>query len=115
MRVTSEFFVSALVRRVFSNGGFAAIERHGSPEAGAIFIRHRYRDGLEDLYGPAPQSLVSEEDGDDRRFEMRLERVPGEEVDALIARESRFDSDLWLVELETESIADLFALAAGEA
>ncbi|MEP2580565.1 MAG: DUF1491 family protein, partial [Roseibium sp.] len=38
MRVTSEFFVSALVRRVFGEGGFAAVSRRGAPEAGAVFV-----------------------------------------------------------------------------
>ena len=41
MRVTSEFFVSALIRRVFSSGGFAAVERRGATEAGAVFLRRR--------------------------------------------------------------------------
>ena len=110
MRVVSELFVSALVRRVFNAGGFAAVERHGAKEAGAIFIRHRFRDGLETLYGPAPQSVFGEGD-DDRRFEIRAERCETQECDGIIAREARFDPDLWVVELDVEDVSGLIAVA----
>jgi len=113
MRVVSELFVSALVRRVFSSGGFAAVERRGASDAGAIFIRQRFRDGLETLYGPAPQSFFGEDD-DDRRFEVRAERCEASECDGIIARETRFDPDLWLVELEADDIADLFQVGSFE-
>ncbi|MET0943059.1 MAG: DUF1491 family protein, partial [Mesorhizobium sp.] len=43
MRVTSELWVSALTRRVFSGGGFAAILKRGAAEAGAVFILSRNR------------------------------------------------------------------------
>jgi len=113
MRVVSELFVSALVRRVFSAGGFAAVERRGASEAGAIFIRQRFRDGLETLYGPAPQSFFGEGD-DDRRFEIRAERCEASECDGILARETRFDPDLWLVELEADDVADLFQIGSSE-
>ncbi len=70
-----------------SAGGFAAVERKGMDQAGAIFVRRRSRDGLEALYGPAPQSLVDDAAATDRLFEIRLDRVEAAEVDALIARE----------------------------
>lgn len=108
MRIRSDIIVSAMIRRVFSAGGFAAVEQKGADQAGAIFIRQRHRDGLEDLYGPAPQMML-EEDGE-RRFERRLQRVEREAVDEMMARERRFDSDLWLVELEIDAIGDLFVV-----
>src|SRR4051794_28852745 len=107
MRVTSEFFVSALIRRVFASGGFAAVERKGAAEAGAIFIRQRFRDGLETLYAPAPQSVFEEGRPDDRRFEVRRERSEAEQVRDILDREVRFDPDLWVVELEVDDVADL--------
>lgn len=109
MRVVTELFVSALVRRVFSAGGFAAVERRGATEAGAVFIRQRFRDGLETLYGPAPQSFFGEGE-EDRRFEIRAERSEAADCDAIIARETRFDPDLWLVELEADDLAGLITL-----
>lgn len=113
MRVTSDFFVSALIRRVFSSGGFAAIERKGASEAGAIFIRQRFRDGLETLYAPAPQAFFEDEGKpQDRQFEVRLARAEAAQVEAILAREAKFDSDLWVVELEQDEIGDLFAVIA---
>lgn len=114
IRVTSDFFVSALVRRVFSAGGFAAIEKRGSPEAGAIFIRQSSRFGTQTLYGPAPQTVFDEETSGDRRFEIRLKDSDRDAIDALIAREKRYDSDLWLVELEVDAIGDLFAVTTDQ-
>jgi hypothetical protein len=110
MRVTTEFYVSALVRRVFASGGFAAVERHGAREAGAVFIRQRFRDGRESLYGPAPQSSFGEDD-DDRRFEPRVTRGDAADCEAVLTRETRFDPDLWLVELETDDVSGLFPVA----
>jgi hypothetical protein len=107
MRVVTDLFVSALVRRVFSAGGFAAVERRGAAEAGAVFIRQRFRDGLETLYGPAPQSFFGEDD-DVRRFEIRAERCEAEQCDSIIGRETRFDPDLWVLELEVDDVAGLF-------
>ena len=110
MRVTTEFYVSALVRRVFAGGGFAAVERKGAAQAGAVFIRHRFRDGLETLYGPAPQSFFAEGD-DDRRFEVRAARAEAADCDAVIAREARFDPDLWVVEFDADDVSGLIPVA----
>ena len=68
MRLTSEIWVSALVRRVFAQGGFAAIERRGAMEAGAIFIKWRDRDGGLRLFAPAPQAGYGEERPQERMF-----------------------------------------------
>ncbi len=112
MRVRSDLFVAALVRRVFSAGGFAAIEKTGVAEAGAIFVRQRFRDGSETLYGPAPQALMAEEDRDSRLFEIRLARGEAPAIDALLERERRFDSDFWVLEIELDEIGDLLPLAS---
>ncbi len=108
MRLRSDLFVSALVRRVFSGGGFAAVEHKGADAAGAIFLRQRHRDGSETLYGPAPQNFLSEEDEGERKFEIRLKAAASDDVADLVSRERRFDPDLWLVELETEDVENLF-------
>lgn len=107
MRLKSDIFVSALIRRVFGLGGFAAVEKKGAEEAGAIFIRQRFRDGLETLYAPAPQNFFAEED-EGRKFEVRATKAEPDAVRDLLARELRFDPDLWLVELETDAVDGLF-------
>jgi hypothetical protein len=100
MRVTSDLFVSALVRRIHSGGGFAAVERRGSSEAGAIFLVLRDRDGSLTLYGPAPQSAYEEGRPNERRFQVVLETADEGQVADKLAREGRFDPDLWIVECE---------------
>lgn len=103
MRLKAGIFVSALTRRLFAEGGMAAIERRGAEEAGAIFIRIRHRDGSESLAAPAPQTAFDDDHPEGRLFELRKSRVPESEVSELIAREARFDPDIWVVEIETDS------------
>ncbi|MBO6859233.1 DUF1491 family protein [Roseibium sp.] len=99
MRVTSEFFVSALVRRVFGEGGFAAVSRKGAPEAGAVFICVDRLDGSFDFYGPAPQAMFSSLP-QGRLFESVFERADRETIDARLVSEARMDPDYWLVDIE---------------
>ncbi|MCD7111026.1 DUF1491 family protein [Rhizobium sp. DKSPLA3] len=108
MRLRSDIFVSAITRRVFSRGDYAAVLRKGAEAAGAIFIRQRTRDGQETLFGPAPQSLVTAEEEGGRLFECRLSSPDANAIDAALAREIRFDPDCWIVELETQDVSDLF-------
>ncbi|MBB4065751.1 DUF1491 family protein [Gellertiella hungarica] len=114
MRVTTEFFAAALTRRIFADGGFAAVERKGAPEAGALFLKERHRDGSVTLYGPAPQAVFEAGEAGDRRFEKRLSGAGPEDVDALVARELRFDPDLWLIEAETDDLTRYIAVDEGE-
>ena len=60
MRITADLFVAQLIRRVFADGGFAAVERRGAEAAGAIFVVVRQRDGSVQLYAPAVQALAEE-------------------------------------------------------
>lgn len=99
MRVTSEFFVSALVRRVFGEGGFAAVSKKGAPEAGAVFVCVDRLDGGFDFYGPAPQAMFSELP-QGRLFERVFECAERDVIDSRLASEARMDPDYWLVEIE---------------
>ena len=114
MRLKSEIFAAALVRNVFARGDFAAIERKGAAEGGAVFVRQSFRDGTETLYAPAPQSFFDDEDTGKRLFELRLERQSRDTVSEALAREIRFDPDLWIVALETDQIGALIELAQGD-
>lgn len=98
MRVTSDLFVSQLLRRVFADGGFAAVERKGAEAAGAVYIITRARDGTIRLYGPAVQTMSAGDGG--RRF--MAETVTDDmALTARFEREARFDPDFWVVEIET--------------
>lgn len=101
-RVTSDFFVSAYVRRRNGSGRFTAVVRRGATEAGAIFVKLNRLDGTADLYGPAPQSLVEVDAAiaGGRLFECLLTAAPEADVDRRLARERDFDPDCWIVESE---------------
>ena len=114
MRLRTDIFVSALLRRVFARGDFAAVETKGAEEAGAVFVRQVFRNGVESLHAPAPQSFFAEDEGGRRLFETRLARVEADTVAEAIARERRFDGDLWVVTLETDDLGDLIDFAGEE-
>jgi len=108
MRLTSDFWVSALIRKVQGDGGFAYLARRGSKEAGAIFIKISSRLGTCDLYSPAPQTSYEENSDGERMFLRILHDVDDLKVSERMERETRFDPDLWLIELE--DVADPFNL-----
>ena len=114
MRLRTDIFVSALTRRAFARGDFAAVEAKGAEEAGAVFVRQIFRDGMESLHAPAPQSFFEADESGVRLFETRLSRVEAQAVAEAIARERRFDSDLWVVSVETDDLADLIDFAGAE-
>lgn len=97
-RLTSDFWVSAYVRRCGIAGAYALVRRRGSAEAGAIFIVVDRLDGTNDLYGPALQAEVDDVRG--RGFERLAEGLDGLGVEERLARERRFDPDLWIVVVE---------------
>lgn len=100
MRLTSDIWVAALVRRLFADGGFAAVERRGAAEAGAIFIKLRDREGRQRLFAPAPQAGYGGDRPSERLFvAVELDDDPFAADDRL-AREIRFDPDVWIVEIE---------------
>ncbi|MCT8999615.1 DUF1491 family protein [Chelativorans intermedius] len=113
MRVTSELWVSALVRRVFADGGFAAVRRRGAREAGAIFVVRRTRLGAFELYGPAPQTSYEEARPAERQF-VRMAATTEEEADRRLEREMRFDPDVWVLEVETEAAMEDYLVLAAE-
>ena len=112
MRVTTTVWASALIRRLFSNGDYALVEKRGAAEAGAVFIRIRRRDGTTTLLGPAPQAIFDEKKPQERVFERRLTSKTGEEIDAVLDRERKFDPDLWIIELETDTPEDYLEIMA---
>lgn len=102
MRLKSGIWVSAYIRRCYADGVFAAVRRRGAEEAGAIFIKVNRLDGTADVYGPAPQSAFGEGEPLDRAFSpaMKTMPAPDAEAEAWLARQIRFDPDLWIIETE---------------
>ncbi|TPN53536.1 DUF1491 family protein [Mesorhizobium sp. B1-1-9] len=105
MRVTSDLWVSALLRRIFSAGGFAAVVKRGATEAGAVFVLARGRLGEMALYGPAPQTSYDSARPDDRFFTLLAAGDDAAVLDARLEREKKFDPDIWVVEIEAGAIS----------
>jgi len=103
MRLKSGIWVAAYLRRLNVEGLFAAVRRRGAEEAGAVFIKVSRLDGTATLYGPAPQSAFDEAQPADRLFVAVLgggTPAPEADIEARMAREIKFDPDVWLVEVE---------------
>ena len=102
MRLKSAIWVAAYIRRCHIEGAFAAVRRRGAEEAGAIFIKLNRLDGTAELFAPAPQSAFDDADPADRAFSrcFGVEPVPEDKIEARLAREIRFDPDVWIVEVE---------------
>jgi hypothetical protein len=115
MRLRSDIFVSAYIRRCAVEGVPAVLRRRGAAEAGAVFVKVDRLDGTCALYGPAPQSSFSEDGDLERRF-VRMhaaETVDPATAEERLAREVRFDSDCWIVEVEDRRGLARLDLAAG--
>lgn len=100
MRLKSEIWVKAYVRRCYSAGSPALVVRRGNEEAGAIFVVVNRLDGTVVLYGPAPAGLAMP-DGD-RLWTPALgpEPIPESDANAYLNRQENFDPDFWVVEVE---------------
>ena len=98
MRLKSEIWVKAYLRRAAVAGTFGAVVRRGDSDAGAIMIRVSRLDGHCDLYGPAPAGLAS--DDGERRWTRLAENAADATVDQRLESEARLDPDVWVVEIE---------------
>lgn len=101
MRLRSDIWIAAYLRRVMAEGGFVAVRKKGVPEGGAIFIRIDHLDGAGVLYGPAPQSVL-DDDGTERRFRRMHAscELASADIEARLKKETGFDPDLWIIEVE---------------
>jgi hypothetical protein len=115
MRLRSDIWVSAYLRRCETEGAFAVLRRRGAPEAGAVFVKVDRLDGTAALFGPAPPALTERADGIDRVF-ARLHKadwIDAAEADKRLARESDFDPDHWIIEVEDRAGRSWLDLAEG--
>jgi hypothetical protein len=94
-RLKSKLYVQALIRRCEAQGAGAFVVRKGAEEAGAIFLKINRLDGRCTVLSPARR-------GEGERI---WTRPLGEEADEAqaaeyFARQTRFDPDIWIVEVE---------------
>jgi hypothetical protein len=100
MRLKTEIWVKAYLRVRSASGVSAMVVRHGDDDAGAVFVKVATLDGRAQLYGPAPSGF--EPTGADRSWVPHLAKPTTTEadVDAYLERQSEFDPDLWIIEVE---------------
>lgn len=101
MRLKSSIWVAAYLRRCEIEGAFGAIRRRGAEEAGAVFVKISRLDGTATLYAPAPQTEYDESRPIDRVFTPTTQEPVAEpSIEERLAKEVKFDPDVWIVEIE---------------
>ena len=115
MRLKTALWVAAYLRRCQVEGVAAVVRRRGAEEAGAVFIRICRLDGTSDLFSPAPQSEFAAAQEADRAFSPCLKERPAPDaaVEAFLAREVKFDPDVWIVEVEDRKGRHFLDVVAG--
>jgi hypothetical protein len=100
MRLKSELWVRAYLRRCQHEGAAAVLVRRGDADAGAIYIKVSRLDGTATLFGPAPAGLG--ETREERRWHACLPKQAAAEpeADAYLQRQVDFDPDIWIVAVE---------------
>ena len=92
-RLKTDIWVSALMRRALSEGAFAVVAKKGDRDAGAVLLTVRRRDGTVRLYQAATGM-------DGQRVWHEGSAQPARDIDAVIAKQSARDMDLWVVEID---------------
>jgi hypothetical protein len=115
MRLKTALWVAAYLRRCQVEGLFGVVRRRGAEEAGAVFVRISRLDGTSDLFGPAPQSAFDAAPDAGRAFTPSLasQSATDAEVEAYLARQIKFDPDVWIVEVEDRAGRNFLDLVAG--
>jgi hypothetical protein len=116
MRITSDFWVSAFLRRANAMQTIAYLKQRGAKEAGAIYLIQDHLNASYSFYAPAPQAIALDEMevSSDRLFELVLNQVDQAEIDQRLMRERRFDPDIWVIEIEWNAVeppADLAVIS----
>src|ERR1700712_4921421 len=101
MRFKNRILVAGHLRRCQTEGVFGAVRRRGAEEAGAVFVKLALLDGNAMLYAPAPQTAYDDSRPIERVFSPSSSQpVPEQAVEERLAKEIRFDPDVWIVEIE---------------
>jgi hypothetical protein len=115
MRLKTALWVAAYIRRCNVEGVSAVVRRRGAEEAGAVFVRISRLDGTSDLFGPAPQSAFDAAEGAARAFTPSLatQTAADADVEAYLARQLKFDPDVWIVEVEDRAGRNFLDIVRG--
>lgn len=93
-RLTSEFWVQAYLARLRLSDIPAFVTQHGDNTAGAVLVKLNTLDGNARVYQRSFDLMT-----DQRRWEVLADGAEAD-VDVAVARQQRFDPDLWVIEVE---------------
>ncbi|MDR6267236.1 DUF1491 family protein [Roseobacter sp. N2S] len=93
VRVTSDFWVKAYLRRLALADIAAFVTAKGDATAGAVLIKQAPLDGTATLFQRSY-------DLDGNRVWVTLAAGAEQDVDAAVARQRSFDPDIWVIEVE---------------
>lgn len=94
MRLTSNFWVSAYLARLRLADIPAFVLHHGDDTAGAVLVKLNTLDGKAQAFQRSFNLMSGE------RAWMTLAQGDEPAIDAAIARQRKFDPDLWVLEVE---------------
>jgi hypothetical protein len=93
--LSTDVWVSALIRRAELGGAFATVARKGDARAGAVLVK---------LYNPVSREVrvfAQALSGTGETVWMQPAAADSEaDIDAFIRRQSGYDPDLWVIEIE---------------
>jgi hypothetical protein len=95
MRLATDIWIGALIRRAELEGAYATVIRKGDPRGGAVLVKALdRRAGCAQLFAEAVR-------GDGERVWMSPVASTDEPaLDAYIDRAARFDPDIWVIEID---------------
>lgn len=115
MALRTDIWVRGHLRRCFAQGLTGAVAHKGNPEAGAVYVRVWLSAQAAKLYAPAPGPAY-DDSGSRRWTRVRDgEALTGSEAEAYVAKQLRFDPDLWIVDIDDRDGTGLLDLARPDA
>lgn len=100
-RLTTELWVAAHIKRCELAGSSAVVERRGADQSGAVLLKLSHLSAPP--HAPLAAALSRATLGDGALGWMWLvgpDAAPEAEVDAALARQTRFDPDAWILTIE---------------
>jgi hypothetical protein len=94
MLLSSDIWVGALIRRVEQAGSFAFIARRGEKSFGAVLVK------VLNLKTRETYVLREAQKGEESVWMQPVEAKDEADLDDWIARQARYDPDIWVVEIE---------------
>ncbi len=93
-RLATSIWVSAYLTRLSLAGIYAHVARKGDGTAGAVAVKVATMDGRASFFTRAfgPEGTAG--------WHVQADSAPEAEVDAALARQRRYDPDLWVIEVE---------------